>query len=312
MKLGIIISVVILIFFGAVGYMGFRGFPEPPTMATSPDKLAVQTLAADLPVVFESPNRGHEATNYYEQALRYYADHRIELSTEPPGATAADEIGALLVKAMRCTEVQEGFLDTHIPVKPGGKPDFEDALEVMPWAVVWRAGLLYEAGQTELAMDYLLAVWVFGERVMRHNVRLYNRWQGLEIVMTATETLLSWQHNREGSESGLTEAAADAATQWFNAAQAVDKVWGAKYELLAMSKPQVGDLINIARYDQDVSFRIEAVLRLGMAKFNPGSRGNRRAIHETIEAAQSEDHPVLAEAGRTSGALTRDEFHRIY
>jgi hypothetical protein len=64
--------------------------------------------------------------------------------------------------------------------------------------------------------------------------------------------------------------------------------------------------------DEDLSFRIEAVLKLGMAKFNPGGRGNDRNIQQTIEQAKNHPHPLMVQAGIAAAGLTKEQMHKLY
>jgi len=75
--------------------------------------------------------------------------------------------------------------------------------------------------------------------------------------------------------------------------------------------PHVGDLLNVAKNDEDRTFRIAATLQLGIAKFTDGNPGNRSAINAYLGEAKQSDDPMLAEAAAAADALTLEDFRTL-
>ncbi len=305
MRLGILISLLIVVVFGAVAFVGIRGVAESPTPATSPDKLQRQTLGKGLPALFEVTDPAEDASAAYEGILGFYKEHQARLSTEPPDIELTDQLVTLMIRAMKKGRVTQGFLDKHLPVFPGATPTFDDALETIPRAVMWMADDLYQSGRPERAKQALRSVLALGLRAFDDNTRLYIRWQGLDILITALHLQTDWLDD----DPILSDQTVGA---WDKATTKIDRVWMHKYELMARTQPHIGDLLNIANNDQDITFRVAGMLKLGMAKFNAGTRGNARAIHETIERATNDPFEIIAKAAIAARALTRDQYHKIY
>jgi len=82
-------------------------------------------------------------------------------------------------------------------------------------------------------------------------------------------------------------------------------------KILKSLRPQIGDLINIARNDKDLTFRVEATLQLGVVKFNPKTRGNLKAITSAIEDAKASEDPAISAAGNAAEAFTKEEMRKL-
>ena len=82
--------------------------------------------------------------------------------------------------------------------------------------------------------------------------------------------------------------------------------------MFATSSPQIGDLINVARYDQDPTFRIAATIKLGIAKFYAGTSSNRLAIQKAIQEARKDSDPLIREAAKLADTTTKQEARRAH
>ncbi len=305
MKLGIIISVVLVIFLSLMGFFAFRGVSDPPSAATSPDKLAQRQLPTDLTPVFNSGIPSGDAAKIYQQAIELYQEHRDAFNQDIPPTEFTNTLVNYLIEAMQRQRVSNGFLDDHLPVKPGAMPDFDDAIEAIPAIALMRAEQVYESGNTAQAIVVTRAVWALGQRAFENNVRLYNRFQGLTIMLDAGDKLLPWS----GQAGNQTETHVQ---QWMKSIHEISKVWQTKFELIARLNPRIGDLINIANNDQDPTFRIAAILKLGIAKFKPGSRGNKRVIEAAIDDAKHDADPLIVQAGIAAGGMTAEQMRKVY
>lgn len=305
MKLGFVISGVIVVFLGLLGFFAFRGVADLTTHASSSDKLVKMQLPTDLAPLFVPTLPNGNSARTYSRVLDLYQDHRETLNANVPPPAFIDEMVALLMEAMQQQRVRRGFLDERIPVQPGATPDFFDALESIPGLALMRADELHQEGRTSHALLAAQAVWALGQRAFQDNTRLYNRLQGLTIMLDAGEKMLPWAE--------LTQPSSDTnIRQWMKVIHEIDQVWRAKHELLASLKPHVGDLLNIAQNDEDPSFRVAAILRLGLAKFNPGGRGNKRVIDMIIQEAKNDTDPLIVQAGIAAAGLTREQMHKLY
>ncbi len=305
MKLGLVISLIIVLFLGLLGFFAYRGVADPPTDATSSSKLAKMQLPTDLPPLFMPTIPNGDAARTYNKVLELYHDHRETLTGDVPPTQLIDQLVRLLIEAVQQERVPQGFLDKYIDVRPGATPGFHDALEAIPGLALMRADELYNEGNQPQAVLATRAVWALGQRAYAQNIRLYNRLQGLTIMLDAGDKLLPWTMEMTGKD-------APHIRDWMKVVHEIDQVWQAKYELLSSLRPHVGDLLHIARDDKDPSFRVAAILKLGLAKFNPGGRGNRRLIYATIEDAKNHSDSLVAQAGIAAAGMTRQEMRKLY
>lgn len=305
MKLGFILSLIFVLFLGLLGFFAFRGVADPPTSATSISKLAKRELPSNLRALFIPNIPNGDASRTYGKILDLYQDRREDFNVDLPSREVTDQLVSLLISAMQQERVETGFLDEHIPIQPGATPDFHDALELLPGLALMRADEAYEEGRKPDAIRITRAVWAFGQRAYQNNVRLYNRLQGLTIMLDTGDMLLPWT-----VEMGTIDS--QSIREWMKVIDEIDQVWQSKYELLASLRPRMGDLLHIAKEDQDTSFRVAATLKLGLAKFNPGGRGNKRVIDDIIEKAKAHSDPLMVQAGIAAAALTKEQMRKLY
>lgn len=303
MKLGLIISAAIVVLFGGLLFYSMQGKLDEPTQRTAPDKLVAVTLPADPPALQVAEPTGGDAAALYEQAFQFYRAHEAELSQSPPPADPVESLLGLLDAAARMAAVEAGFLDRSIPVAMGVAPVFGDALESICLLALQEADRRAEAQDMRGAVGIATSVWSLGRRAFEHNVRLYNRIQGLQMMDEALVRLMVWAEPAGLSTEGFDALAA--------ALPEIQAAWEPKLRIVAGTDPPIGDLLNLARHDQDRTFRVAAMLRLGVARFNPGSRANLRAINAAIEDGQLDDDELVAAAADWSAALTLDEMKRL-
>ena len=298
MKLGLAISAVILVLAGVIGFAAFYGFSDSPTSATSRQKLAKAELPAGLePLV--GPGGGGDANGAYARVFQYYRQHEKDLIDQDP--RKVDGLIDLLVEAMKAQDVREPFLDDQLPLEAGAEPEFGTALYGTRDVVLGRVPELWETQKHQRAVDAAKAVFALGQRALEHSVRLDNRYTGLTLMLMAADYLV-----------GMDEATQKQIQPWIEPLQAIDRQWSQKMQkVLRSAKPKVADLVNIARNDEDRTFRIEATLWLGVAKYNPGSRGNKRLIASALEDLRRDPDPLVSEAATWAQDLTLEEMRKI-
>lgn len=303
MKIGLIVSGVIVVV--AVGLFLIvtlaTGTATPPTSQTSPERLKRAELPATLRPVHAPANAEEDATPAYDELLRVVGESQGQLTASPPAPEAVAPVTALLLRAADAGKVQRGFLDKSIPVAVTIEPAFGEALEVSWAAALDEADRLHRAGDVEAALRLARAVFVLGERAFRENTLLYNRLQGLAIVASAGSRLYEW----------APEAERDNLAAWGQAVTSIESAWREKLGIVSAVKPHPGDLLNVAQRDEDPTFRIAGVLRLGIARHSAGSRANRVAMESAIAAAQASGDPLLKQAGDAADAVTADDVKRI-
>ncbi len=307
MKLGILISALILLVLAVAGYFLYRRLPDSPTAATAPEQLQKATLPPKLPAIFQSEDAAGDAGAAYDEVFKFYVNDIAEYKDQPIPATASDKLINLLGEAMRAGKMRDSYLDELVPMQMGldVRPEYGSALELggIPRIVLTRAEELKKAGDDAKVLYACRALWALGQRAFENNVRLENRQAGLSIMLSAGTEMYG--------VAGLQPGLGACLEIWAAALRKVQDAWNTKIQTIHNVRPQIGDLINIARHDQDGTFRIEATRWLGIAKFIPRHSGNARAIAAAIEAAKSDPDVRVVEAGKAAEAFTIDEFHRF-
>lgn len=303
MKLGILISVVILASVGAFVFFSTGGVADLPTSATSTAKLERVVRPAALVPLYTSDEPDEDADARYRDLLAFYRENKQALDRPAPPDNLIHELQIRLDDARRAGQVPDGFLDDEIPVEPVGQPHYEAALETISRLVLERAGRRLEAGEERDAQQAAEAVGALGERLYEKSARLWNRWHGVGMLKGALN-ILSDLAEHQPDLSPKVEA-------WVAHLRAVDAAWEGKTLLLRSLRPHIGDLLNLAKNERDPTFRIEAVLNLGLVKFKPGHRGNARAIQAAIEAAKADADPRIAAAGRAADAYTLEQLRKL-
>lgn len=300
MRIGLLISGLLLVIVAAVfAYTFVQNAADPPTTATSPERLARVTLPGDaVPLVTPSDPEA-DATDLYRRAMGYYRANSVELDMEYPPPDKMAALVDLMLAATQAGQVQDGFLDVQISDDLQAGPNFGDALEGVGLVLLFAAQDRYQAGDKDGAIALSQAVWLLGRRAFEHNTHLYPRITGLTMMQNAGSQLLVWLPPEQtvGWERGL---------------RRIDDAWMAKLPIVSGTKPHIGDLTNIARNDQDPTFRLAATLRLGIAKFNPGTSGNLSAINAAIADAKADEDAKVRRAGLIADEATEAEVRRVH
>jgi hypothetical protein len=278
---------------------------EVSTSVTGGDALRKQTLPDPVAGLTLPSNPEADAAAVYEELIRLVGEHPDAL----PGTREQDDliagVSALLVQAAGAGRVQQGFIDRHIPVEIGALPDFDDAVETAYELAIKESARRYTREDPQGARELAVAVWVLGERMFRHNDRLYGKVVGLDMMESAGAILYEISAD-DPTIDGEALASQSAAIT------GIRRAWQPKLEVMLGVTPPIGDLVNIAMNDEDRMFRVEATLRLGIFKHAAGSGGNRRMILRSIDQAIDSDDPMISEAGRAAAALTLEEKRRLY
>lgn len=303
MKLGIILSLVLVLLLTVVGTVAYRGIADDPTSRTAPEKLVKVSLSAGLPAVFTPDEPNADATPLYQQAVAYYKSHTKELDPQKFSARAADELATLLISAMKAGKVSTPLFDDMIPVVPGALPEFGDALEVIPAVVLSRAAQLEKAGDKAGAELATLAVFAFSQRLFENSVRLYIRNVGLGNLPAAGAQLYPMLDGQADRQEAL--------AKWGTAVETMGKAWDERLQFVLGVRPQIADLIVLALKDPEMTFRLEAVLKLGVMKFNAGGRGNRRVLADAIAELQKDPDPIIAYAAKAADDFTIEQMRKM-
>lgn len=307
MKIGIVISVIILLAIGGLLMFGNQGVAQRATSLTAANKLEAQVLPSSLPSLYEPSKADENATDLYEAAIDicYMNEGALTRSPRPEGMSTKVVDG--LIAAMDAGRVKAGMLDSYVPVVVMAEPKFGDAILVAQDVTLEWANNRYREGKEQEAVRAMQALFAFGHRLFAQSVRMSNRFQGLQLMQASLMQLSTWKDS-----VAMADLPPDAVITWLEAVEDIQKVWLEKMsKLLRSSAPPIGDVINMAKNEKDLSLRIEAVLTLSIVKHAPKSDANQRAIEAAIAEAQSDPNPLIAEAGKSAEAFTVDQLRGL-
>ena len=311
MKLGMIISgAILLVVIGVLIFFLHTPAPDDPTQLTSPKNLEKVTLTPDLPSMFvlEAPNAS--ANEAYQKAFEYFETNRAEFVDNHGGLRAdadpalADELTTLMITASKAGTVTTPFLDDAISFEPGGRPAFGDDMESVPDVVFDHAKKIYDKGDTAKGIAAVEAVWALGQRAFEKSQRLYPRLTGMQLMISAGQMLAEWTDKLPPDTDAKLIA-------WRDALFKVRDAWEPKILLIHNVHPHQGDLINMARNEQDIGLRAEAVLMIGVSKYKPDQKGNAVAFQEIMDAGKTDPDPMIQKAAAAADAFTREQLGKM-
>ena len=293
MRIGIFVSIALVMVIAVVVLLAARSGADAPTSNSSPANLALMKFDGASPL-YESTNAGADATPIYRELFELYQRHSAVLDSDPPyPAAITSQVIELLINAMNAGSVSNGFLDEQVPMRPLAGPEFGAAIESVTIVALDHAAELYDRGDGAAADVTVRAVFALGHRAFERNVRLYPRWTGLQAMLNACANL---------AEEGTT------IEPWIKGLEKIEVAWDRKQRWLSLVRPHIGDLIRVARQDEDVTFRVRATLLLGYVKFAPGHRGNERAILDAIAELESDKQDLVRQAAEAAERFERHEI----
>lgn len=306
MKWGIIISAAIVLIFVVAVLVGTMGGADRPTSRTSVSKLQAATLPDDLPLVYTPKNPTGDANAAYKKAFDFFLANKEKLAVSEgidPDKKLVLELTDLMITAMNAGKVTQPFLDGQVVMKMNDVAEYEDSLEWTPELSMYGADLLAKQKKDDKALDAARAAFALGHRTFTHSVLLYNRQQGLNIMKLAGNRI--WEMTSEESPARKAVAA------FGGPVEKIEKSWNNKFEVIMSTSPHIGDLLNIARNDKDLTFRVQAIRWLGVAKFNPKSQGNLDAIHADIAKFKTSDQALIKRAAEVADAFSKEDLRRM-
>lgn len=302
MKLGIIISVCIVVVIGVFVAFQLRGVADLPTSAATGKNLEVTTLPSGLPSFYTPANPGESAEPIYAEMIKYFNDNKRTLTSDKPPSAQVTKLRMYFLEALDNGKVGKGFLDAAVPMTLGEDAPHAAAIEVAPMLVLREVQKLHDTDPST-AVKTAIAVHAFGQRLFENNTRLINRFRGFLAMKAGIELLYGWSADLPDGEKAV--------NAWVDAIKKVEGPWDAKIKMIWATKPHTGNILNLAKLDKDPTMRIEAVRWLGVIKFTALGRGNARAIANLIATLKEDTDPNIAAAAAAADALTKEQFHRL-
>lgn len=317
MKWGIIISLGIILAIVGFYFLTVQ-HPDEPTGRTSDAKLVkLPVPAKDIPLLWEV----EDPDASFSDALEAYAKLAINniklLEKSPPPDHISDALVRKLIDAKNAGKTGSlAWLDAKVPMKPNAEAD-SNALNLALRAIVARAETASKNGDDVRVKRIGEALIAVGVRMWENSTRYYNRMMGFEMYQAGISLI---RRKIDGDDALI--AKIKAWDDWYKKAFdmkfiKVDRIIRSSTPVIAEDTSgnkkfrRIGDLINLAKKDQDLTIRIEATLSLGLAKFNPGTKANENAIKDAITELQSDPEERVATAAKAAEAYTIEEYRRL-
>jgi len=163
--------------------------------------------------------------------------------------------------------------------------------------------LLLEADQPEQAETYFAASTICGWHLANDRVRVYQGWAtGISIEANGCQHIGKLYVEKDPERYQKIEACWRALQK---ASKQVERKWAGAFGINQQGRFATGDLLNIAHHDADRAWRVEALLKLGLAKFTAKGRGDRRMVRSTIDEMLASPDPFIKAAATKANAMTR-------
>lgn len=303
MKIGIFLSAAVVVLFVMLLLLNRGEPPTPPTKATSADRLKAQTPPADAPILHTPADPDASADAIYEQAWQYFENHRSELTKDTVAGPVAQGWADLFVRAAAAGQVSPGFLDRQTPMTPAASSPIADALYHVGRVVLTRGQTLYDEGRKDEALQIGRAVWALGLRGYTKNVRIRPRFFSLFNMDMSLNALRDWLAEDDPDQKKI--------ARWDDLIRGYNDVFNKKAEMLMTVSPNIGDVIRIARSDEDPTFRLEATLKLGVLQHAPRTRSNLKLMEQTFAANARDKHPAVAEAAKAAAGISVEQVQKM-
>lgn len=313
MKLGILISSILLVVIILAVYVSSRGVPQQASDVTAPAMLEKRDLSGlDQPFDVKKGKAEDEWKAIWSYYRRYSnsVDDLVGLrrsldETDKSLLETGKECLDLVLAAAEAGSVSGDFLDDTTPIEPRGKPQFGASMKsVCQAAMVYASYLNMNEIDKDKARAGGKAVWAMGYQMFDRAVRLPVRIEGMELMRAAITAYYPWAPDGSQMDATLND--------WIDELEKIDrKYWRPKQEVIYSLEPNVGDLLNIAYDDEDPSFRVEAVLTLAWVKWNPRSKGNGRAVSTAIDKLKNDPDPMVKKAAKVVDEFSEDDLMRL-
>jgi hypothetical protein len=302
MKMGVAISVSILIAIVIVIAVSMKGVPQRSSNLTSEAMLKKRTLKLPSSLYTEG---GGDASSALQSMWAYYVDNSSQIDSDDTSVEIKNGCMDQLIKVYEAGSISGKFLDKTCPIKVHGAPSFGSGMVMVSHAAMKRVHELYEVDkEPDRRKKAATASYAIGHQMFTKSKRLPVRVQGLEMMKFGITELYNQSPDGSQEDADLTMAIE-------NIESFTKKYFMKKNNLVYELKPNVGDVLNMCYDDEDVSFRIEAVLALGVIKWNPRTRGNATAVANAIEKLKKDDNSLVAKAAKVVDEFSKDDVRAL-
>ena len=157
------------------------------------------------------------------------------------------------------------------------------------------------------AAKALTALLIFGHRLWRHGLFVDVRTCGISDMQSAAAGL------RMLYKSGPTknQYECDSATKLVSAINKAGTQWYGKMKIVDVLNPNSGDMANIVRYDHDLSWRIEAMVELGIARWTTSYAPRAHAIAVFLKHYTADSNHWIRASAKVAYGMNADTISQL-
>ncbi len=159
----------------------------------------------------------------------------------------------------------------------------------------------------KLAAKALTALLVFGHRLWQHGLFVDVRTCGISDMQSAAAGLQMVY--KSGPTKNKYECAV--ATKLVGPLNRAGTRWYDKMKIVDVADPNAGDMANIVRHDRDLSWRIEAMLELGIARWSTSYAPRAHGIAAFLKHYTADSNHWISASAKVAHAMTANTISQL-
>ena len=315
-KVGIATAIIFIIIVGVMIYIfvGPASIGKPTYHTLANGFMKPVKINADVSGLTPAPT-GSGAGKLYIQAYKQvqalsndrHALTDLTANANPDASPKIRTIVKLIEHAAPATMARRYLLfakGIQLPKTSDSVADRLNAIGEMTSA--YAAGCVSDKKRKD-AVIALTGLLVFGDRLWRHGLFVDVRTCGLTDIQSAAAGLQMLY------KSGPTRNQYEyhAAHKLLGAVNAASTQWYGKMKVVDVLNPNSGDMANIVRYDQDISWRIEAMLELGIARWNTSYAPRADAIKTFLDRYTTDSNHWISASAKLARGMTAATIQQL-
>ncbi len=315
-KIGIAIAMIFVIIIGVVIYIfvgpASLGQPTYRTMGTGFMKpIKIGYGVGGLTPVPNGSGAGAIYIQAFKQVTELSTDRnalkKLTVNSNPDASPMIQAIVKLIEQAAPKTMTRKYLLFAKGVRLPEVTDTLADRLNAIGQMTGAYAASCISDKKNKEAAKALTALLVFGQRLWSHGLFVDVRTAGLEDINSAAAGLRMVY--KSGPASNQFEY--DAAGKLLTAAGAATQQWYGKEKIVNVLNPNSGDMANIVRYDQDISWRIDAMLELGIARWTTGYAPRAHAIAVFLKHYTKDHNHWISASAKVAYGMTAQTMNQL-
>lgn len=287
----------------------------PPTEATAGYSFMLPIGLARTPHEFTPIASGSGAGRIYIAAYHYLLEqapsrsslNKIDSDPFPNKNPVILHLAAMLEKAA-ARQVSRRYIlfSRHIPM-PTVKDKLSKKLEVLMTAVsdLGEAYLVNKhPNKAKVVFD---AVMSFGYRLWMHGLLVEVRSTGLGAMSSAI-TGLKQIYSAGALKSRAVKHEVDV---FHRDLRTTTHKWLRKMRVIVVINPNPGDMANVVRHDEDLSWKLAAINELGFDRWATPSASQRQAIVNFLTRLEQNRNVYIKQAARNALSLTTADINQM-